>query len=376
MMNRKTTYLGLLLFAAVLCGCSEEQVEEPALPQIETHPVGLLVEGELSKGVVTTDPKSIHSLGIIGYSTNTLFDEAIAPEPNLFDNVHAERMIDEESGELTPWYYTPAVYWPSNVELKNTFFAYSPYTACQDELPEDLLSVVTDNGSPQIIYSVPEAMSEQIDLLYSDSAYVSNINYESNSGNVTFKMKHALLWLRFMIAPVIENLTPKEGETESYTITEFNMTADRIINTGQFDMRTAKWSKIDDLPDSNNGYEGVNYEFDNLWEEPLTVEAGKTYPMGGLTYEHCLMIIPQSIVLSENATAVNVAFTHDDASGDPSNTEHYITMPFPDVKLDKAGYVMTFIVKLSISGAWIEFRDSNPIDVWLENSEKREIETF
>ncbi|MDF9829917.1 fimbrillin family protein [Parabacteroides sp. PF5-6] len=370
MMINRTTYLALLLLAAALWSCSQEPVEEPVPPRVEAHPVGFLVDGNLSKGVVTTHKDSIYSLGLIGYSTEDSFDiKAKTSDPNLFDNVTAYR---EEIGGVS-WIYDQPVYWPSNSALKNTFFAYSPY---QDEFPDESITIVTDKGSPRIIYSVPEAMSEHTDLLYSVyNTDVANINYtEQNRGTVKLNMKHALLWLRFMIAA-----EKQSGHAdEAYTVTEFNMTAGRIINTGLFDMATATWYSIPELP--NGEYESVNYDFDNLEDEPLVVKADSMYPMGGVSYDHCLMIIPQSIVLSENETAVNVAFTYDTGlEDDPEkDIERYITMPFPDVKLNKPGYVMTFIVKLSTEGARITFHSSNPIAEWLEEEDDplREIETY
>lgn len=393
-MNRKTIYLGLLLFAAILWGCSEEPVEEPTPPQVEALPVNFLVEGEWTKGVVTTHEDAIHSLGIIGYSTGEYnFDEMITPElegtltPNLFNNVHAQRMEVEE-GVLSAWHYAPAVYWPSNTDIKNTFFAYSPYQEQRESEEEDEegeeeeagpLYLVTDQGSPQIIYRVPSEVSEQIDLLYSDYTAVgaTNLYHSSNDGQVKFHMKHALLWLRFIIAPVA--ISSKEAE--SYQIREFNLTAGSIINTGRFDMRTATWKAIPDLPDSDEGFESVDYNFDSFWAEDgsgyLDVNAKETLPVGGKSSTNCLMIIPQSIEHKKNQTTVSVLFTYNDGTEESgSNDEYYVTMPFPDVKLDKAGYVMTFVVKISAKGSWVEFQDSNKIETWLEDTEEREIETY
>ncbi|MDL2245295.1 fimbrillin family protein [Parabacteroides sp. PFB2-10] len=380
-MNRNI-YIGLFLFATLLWGCDKEQAEEPTPPD-NSRKIGLYVDADLTKAEVTTTADQILSLGIIGYSTGT-DDFNGKTAPNLFDNALAERMVvNEETGELSSWSYTPIAYWPANPAIKNTFFAYSPH---QENFPKGSFAVVPEKikeleeedtiSYPYLIYSVPENMSEQIDLLYSEyNADVQNINYEKNNGSVKYNMKHALLWLRFMIAPLVENDDPLPNEVERYEVTEFNMTAGRIINTGRFDMATATWTNIPELND-DEGYEPADYAFDYLWEDPLMVDAGALEPMGGRDYANCLMIIPQNIELSKNFTAVNVAFIHHDASDSPSNTEHYITMPFPDVKLNKPGYVMTFIVKLSISGAWIEFQSSNPIDEWLEDETLREIEGF
>lgn len=375
--NRNIRYLGLFLFAALLGSCDNEQRDEPTPPD-SLYPVSFQVEGKLTtKGQVTTTVDEILSLGIIGYSTGTS-DYNGTTAPNLFKNAHAKRTKDEVSGDLSDWSYDPVAYWPSNPEIKNTFFAYSPH---QDQFPEGALEIVADDDDyPQIIYTVPEKMSEQIDLLYSEyNKDVQNIYYSTHGGKVKYNMKHSLLWLRFMIAPMKEITDPEVLATnvndESYSIYEFNMTAERIINTGIFNPATAKWSPITD--ENDDGYDPVDFVFDNLDEDhPLTIKAGEMAPMGGTDYMNCLMIIPQAFVWKDNNTTVMVAFTHDDGSSTPSNTDHYITMPFPDVKLDKPGYVMTFIVKLSISGAYIDFVSSNPIDEWLEDETLREIEVY
>lgn len=389
-MNRLTIHIGLLLFAAAASACARERTNAPApAPAHGTQAIGFSVADKVTRSV-TMNASDILSLGIFGYSTG---DEDFNPNntahtPNLFANRKAART--EESSVLTPWTYAPAAAWPSDDTEKNTFFAYSPY---MDEFPTGSMTVITgesSSGYPQIYYKVPSKVSEQVDLLYSEyfvsdngtppvltpSPDVSNINYNTNTANpgyVKYTMKHATIWIRFLIATVQEAdvITP---EPESYTVTEFYMVGGNIVAGGVFDMGAATWRPAPEMVGSD-GYEAVTYEFDHLWDEPLVVPAGDTAPLTGV--EDCLMMIPQDFVTSENLTSVAISYTHDDGSGSPSNTEYYVTLPFPDVKLGRAGYVMTYVVKLSTSGAWIEFQNDNTIEKWLEdNTTPREIDVF
>lgn len=390
-MKRDCIHIVLFLSALVIfSSCRKEPPEPfPYLPPIEeAHSIGVRVEGVQSKGEVISSPNQILSLGIFGYSTGTDdFDHTNpAHKPNLFANREVTRsVIDEETESLSPWVYDPVSFWPSNDNEKNTFFAYAPH---ENLFPDGPLTVVTDEdsyGYPIIQYTVPETISEQIDVLYSEyNDNVKNINYnDTNSGRVKYKMKHAMVWIRFIIAAVIEVVDEDTGEPiedsgETYTILEFNFVADRIINTAQFNLGTGTWSIMPEIGD--DGYESGFYEFDHLYEEDeegnfgMTVPAGFTAPLGGTTT--CLMMIPQNIVMSENFTSVNVLFTHDNGSENPINTEFYQTMPFPDVRLTSAGSVMTYVVKLSTKGSHIEFVEENTIDKWLEDEEEREVEVF
>lgn len=387
-MNRKALYIGLFLFAAALVGCSKEQTTEPKpepTPAAEPKAVGFRIGGdELTRGGVISEADEILSLGIFGYSTGTE-DFSSTYTPNLFDNKEATR-----TGASSLWEYDDPVFWPTDDTHKNTFFAYSPY---QDDFPAEADFSATLSGGtygyPLISYTVPGTVSEQVDLLYSEHLATAtdgklptaNINYGTNTtnpGHVKFNMKHATIWIRFIIAAVAE-VDPDEIATaisegtlpadskETYTMKSFYFSGDNIYADGTFNMGTGTWS----YP---NAKRSATYLFDKITRaQPLIVDAGVTTPLS--LADHSLMVIPQDFVYDTDATNVSFMYTHDNPL-DPSNTEFYVTLPFPDVKLGSAGYVMTYIVKISTSGAWIEFESTNTIEEWLTNEELREIEVF
>lgn len=374
-MKSKVLYIGsFLLAAATMSACVKERPSTTS-PDNTPKVVGLSVDGALTKGEVTTDKDDILSLGIFGYSTGTENFDHTNPlhTPNLFANREAAR-----ANAISPWVYNPVAVWPSDMTEKSTFFAYSPYEPVFPDDSDGEFEVPTVNsGYPKIHYRVPSKVSEQIDLLYSEyNADVTNINYGTNTanpGHVKYNMKHAMLWLRFLIATVQET-DGTNPNPESYTITEFYMSGGNIMAAGEFNMGTASWSPIDGIGPNQDGYESATYEFDYLWDDPLVVPANATQPLGGTT--RCLMMIPHNFVTSVNLTSVAISYTHDDGSTNPSDTEYYVTLPFPDVQLGRPGYVMTYVVKVSTSGAWITFQEENTIEKWLEDTTDRPIEVF
>lgn len=392
-MNRIALHTGtLLLVAAAMLSCTKDRPAGEPEPTPPTGPrvVDLSVdEGALTRRMSLEYPDQIRSLGIFGYSTGQEdFDtsETSSHEPNLFYN--AEATLEEDPGGDLTWVYDPVAIWPTDDEEKNTFFAYAPYY--KYDLGEDWdgsINVMLKNGTsgpPQIEYTVSSIVGEQVDLLYSEyNADVKNINYEytatnGTAGHVKYKMKHALLWLRFIIAPVKETITeenPTGNDDERYIMTEFYLSAGKIINTCVFDIASGTWDV------ANATSEPMFYDFDFLADEPLIMKAGVTKPFTDRS--ECMMIIPQPFVYKDNIMTLNVSYHHDaDGVYDPNNpdpgdeTEYYVTVPFPDVKLGNAGTVMTYIVKISTSGARIDFDSMNTIEEWLKDPSYNEVEVF
>lgn len=373
-MIRKITYLGLLLYAAGISACSREPSPEPD-PVIGPKKVGLSVEGGLTRAVITASKDEILSLGIYGYSTGT---SAFSPGdtemlPNLFGNSRAWRT--ESGGVLSDWEYNPVALWPSDEEENNTFFAYSPH---EDDIASGVVEASDKDtpGYPYLIYTVEEEtnVSDQVDLLYSElNADVRDINYATNDGKVKYMMKHAMSWVRFLIYPVLEyddNDVPEEDAL--YAITEFYFTGADVVTSAELNLCTGSWTPI------VSGM--VTYTFDHLEEAFQNIPAGGDPTYLGTT-DNCMMLIPQEIVLDRNETAVNISYWYDkdgvpDEEGEWDWTEYYRTLPFPDVKL-RAGSVVTFVVKLSVRGATIEFHSDNTIEEWLkENNKTRPVDVF
>lgn len=384
MMRRVGLYIIIaLIFAALPTACVKVLTPEPE-PVLESYTVGLTTDGDLTRGPAIMSEDEILSIGIFGYSTGTEnFDHTNSEHtPNLFNNREATRI-----NSSSPWVYTPLALWPNSTDEKSTFFAYGPYYL-HERAPADMsLSLTNDTyGYPQIYYKVPEIISQQVDLLYSEpgnglKSIVRDINYTSNTtntGNVLYNMKHALIWIRFVFAAEEEITdTDRNDQTnprypftrdETYTISELLFYGGNIHTEGYFNMGTGTWSHPKPMS-------SAVYRFDNIDDNPLTLNAGTVTPLTTARPGNCLMLIPHSFVTSENLTSIGILYSHDDGSQQgATGLQYYATLPFPDVKLNNPGYVMTFVIRLSTSGSWIEFEEENMIQKWDENLDKREIE--
>jgi hypothetical protein len=374
MMIRKAIYnlatLGAVVTVLSACGDDKTVCTRPDAPQ--AIDVGV---SEMNTRNYVDDAGDILSLGIFGYSTGAEpFDAAgttYAHTPNLFENARATRTAGSE------WVYDPVAVWPSDNTAKNTFFAYSPYMVDGSVGTDGYFEVPTvTKGAPVIKYRVPENVSEQVDLLYSESnGDVTDINATTNSSKVRYNMKHALLWIRFAIAT--EQMVPGDPTMtgESYTITEFRMIGGNIMAAGQFDLGTATWS-----PDPTAGMEGATYEFDYLAANPRIIgggELGKAVRLGALDSDNYLMIIPDDFKTDTHKISVEMSYTHNDGSAAPSPTEYFVTMPFPDVPLAGPGNMMVYVVKVSTNGAYIEFQELSTIEEWVDNDTvSRPIEVY
>ena len=351
-MNKRIVYSALFFVVWIFASCNKET---PSPGHEEPRVLSFAAEQIQNRGASTSSADEILSLGIFGYSTGT---EAFnANDPSTLPNLFWNQLVTRDD-KTVPWTYDPVAYWPIDPAIQNTFFAYSPYYT---EFPEEsfIFSSEDNSGYPFLYYRVPTILSEQVDLLYSVfNSNVTNINYDTNAGKVKYTMSHALGWIRFLIAPMPED---DEDPNASYSIHEFNMSGGNIVTAGQFNLGTAAWTPLD--------MSDVIYEFDDLHETPLKAQVGNVTEVS----EDCLMLLPQNIVQSQNLTTINLKFTYDDGTnGEQSDTEYYVTAPFPDVRIS-AGNVILYIVRVSKSGILVEFTDENTIENWLEDEEDREI---
>jgi hypothetical protein len=284
--------------------------------------------------------------------------------------------------------------WPSDDTAKSTFFAYVPYTntgtVIGEEGYEGYLKADATTGAPVIKYRVPKNISEQVDLLYSEyvtstdangnptawNTKVSDINATTNSGKVLYDMKHALIWIRFVIATE-KMVLAATTNTETYTVTEFRFVGGHIIDAAKFNLGTGKWELDPAFAGICDGYSDVIYEYDFLLNgNHRTIEAGKVERLGASLHgnDSHLMIIPDNFEYDSHQTSVEVSYTHYDGSGNPNNEEYFVTLPFPDVEASEPGYMYTYVVTISTAGAYIQFQESSTIEKWQENNESRPIE--
>ncbi|MEG2865950.1 MAG: fimbrillin family protein, partial [Mucinivorans sp.] len=92
-------------------------------------------------------------------------------------------------GTTTTWHCDPPQYWPPAASGSLSFFAYAPYA------PAGLtFSAATAKGTPTLTYQTPEAVDEQVDLLFAAPAY--NQVY-SSTDNVPMNFTHILSAITF-----------------------------------------------------------------------------------------------------------------------------------------------------------------------------------
>jgi hypothetical protein len=386
-MQRTIYYLfGLLVMAGMLSACGEKPAERVS-PPLVLRGIGVGVDEMETRMGRYDSLENLLSIGIFGYSTGTdPFDPTPATSthtPNLFNNAQATRTVTKEgtTSILSEWSYSPVALWPRDTDVNNTFFAYAPYMESGQKVGTDgYFEVEATTGAPVLKFRPPQNVSEQVDLLYSElNNNVSNINVETNDGEVLYRMKHAMLWVRFVIAT--RDMNGNGGaDGEFYTITEFRFIGGHIMAAAAFDLGTATWKPDPAFAGTNDGYEGAVYEFDYLYDHPLEVKAGEVTRLGASLNRSYLMMIPDNFVTDTNETSVEISFLHypgeKAVEGEAYESEHFVSIPFPDVKMGEPGNTLVYVVRVSTSGTYIEFKGSSTIQEWLEDGTSYEEEVF
>lgn len=364
-MDRRVYIVPLLycmLFLLEACGSS------PGLPGGEPEPGPGEETTELRFAVSSVQTRSntmqsvddILSMGIFGYSTGEDdFNPAnVSHTPNLLHNQLASR---PQKGE---WTYSPVAYWPVDLSVKNTFFAYAPHSSEFSEESNVRISEADASGYPTLRYTIPSDATEQKDILY--AAPVLNKNRKSNDGTVTngsvrYEMKHALTWLAFVVAPTMYN-----NPNETYTVNWFAFMADNIPVSSTLNLGTGVWS--------NTFYESATYEF-KLTEAAENIKPGEVARI--VDPSSRLMLFPFEIGGDASGTTIDLTFTYDPgvdvlATGDPE--EYYYFIPFPTTRMT-AGNVVVYIINISVDGISVSFLEENKIEDWVAGQGK-EVEIF
>lgn len=179
------TSLSALWLLPALSGCDSGAEQEPLA-------AGVPVAFEATAQPVRTSTRAdeittanITSMGVFAAYTGQSDFNGSTPSPNYMYNQKVAR-----ANGSSPWTYTPVKYWPDKAGDKISFFAYAPYadgTADSNPAIQDKEAAV---GFPTLVYTVPAAEADRIDLLAATP--LMNQTPATNSGKVEFKMKHAL----------------------------------------------------------------------------------------------------------------------------------------------------------------------------------------
>lgn len=170
---KKIHYLAICLLATGLAACTQnEEISSLENQKAITFDTYVGRDAATRASVIDVDALETSGFGVLGYYTEDDWEETATPNFMYNQKVYGE-----------DWGYEPLKYWPA--EGKISFFAYAPY----DE--NAALSANTAAGTPTLIYTVPNAVGEQIDLL------VAGAQKDKNANTVEFSFKHALSRIGF-----------------------------------------------------------------------------------------------------------------------------------------------------------------------------------
>ncbi len=345
-MSTPKTYLRLLACLGVLmaAGCEKDYSGQGKT----ASPLGFSLESP-DRGNEIRNGSEVVSLGVFGFSTGQeAFDPLSSTQtPNLMYNCKATRSVGGA------WSYSPNVYWPIDLSINNSFFAYSPHI---DDMPVEANAQVTPRNAssyPAIYYSVPSLVKDQVDLLCATP--VLNCNRDTNDGKVLYRMKHALAWINILVAPVkISN------DNEAYTVRSLYFTAKNFANRGYFNLGSGVYTNISTTH--------AEYHFTPHLQAMAVGSVG--YPSD----DKYIMVIPQGLSRESNEPAIDISFTFFNGTIDDPD-EYYYSIPFPETPLS-AGRISTYILRISTGGASITFASDNTIEDWLNGGQLPDIEVY
>lgn len=376
MKRTKTYIINCALCCAVLlpAGCVRQAAGPDPAPA-GGDVVGLDISSLKTRGNTILGPDEILSMGIFGYSTDYDVTDPADPQtrnlttaPSLINNQKATRTSSgADPVVLSEWTYNPVAYWPLDLSVKNSFFAYSPHSS---DFPEGAtVSVATAPSGgytyPRITYTLPmgnladnesenPGTSAMVDLLY--AVPVLNKNHEStgkvDDGRVIYDMKHALTWLSFMIAPVETYTAEEKAEkgTEYYKIDWLAFLSDAIPVTATLDLGSGTWNEST----MTRGTRDYVFEFaDSDSDGMVQIEAGTVGTV--IDPSNRLMLLPFNITEEANVT-IDITFWHD-------GMQYYYYVPFPTQRMT-AGNALVYVLNISPEGITLEFLDENTIEEW------------
>lgn len=283
-----------LLATLMLFSCTIDMNGPQGNGENEESSINFAVTEESETKAQSITLNELTDIGVYGYYT--AYERWIWLHDNEPDDTTPSYFCNYQLEKSENWTYTPLKYWPLIPTKRISFFAYSPYTtgATTDHVPYPLVS--TDQGIPTITYTVPHAVPQQIDLLW--SAVLDKTN---ESPHVEFTMNHALAAIS--ISAKYANL--KES-TIGYGVTINSIKITGIYGEGVLDLTTGQWI-IDTSDDPDDEYDLESYigfpkpelTFNNFVSVPCL--PNNTFP------NDMLMFIPQG--LSNAMIHIDMDFT-------------------------------------------------------------------
>jgi hypothetical protein len=304
---------------------------------------------------------SLRKIGVFGYSHAGAF----AADPSArFADYFLNRSVADLPGNGTWTYDGPRKYWPEG-GTRLSFFAYAPFVDVEDTFalyPKRS----TDPGAPRIVYTVPAAMFDQIDLLWGNRLDMTYA--DSNNGQVGLTMDHALTRIDFEVKL-------DEGERgRPFTVKVTGLEVRNVVGAGTLDLSKAPtdpglWTTA--RPASDAGWAKYTMTPEGHGElADLTFDARNAAPAPGATDpwvwnnlfkpNQYLMLIPQALTAQgDGLTPAEVVLKYtgtNERGGAVENKE--VTLPLGGTLIPvwKPGMGVTYQITVSVlNGVQIGF---------------------
>lgn len=313
---KKIHYLAICLLATGLAACTQnEEISSLENQKAITFDTYVGRDAATRASVIDVDALETSGFGVLGYYTED--DWAETATPNFMHN-------QKVSGE--DWGYEPLKYWPATGKI--SFFAYAPHGT-------GTLSDNTTAGTPTLIYTVPDAVGEQIDLL------VAGAQKNQTGNTVNFTFKHALSRIGFGV-----KLADDFDDATAIDFSEITLSAEFYPSatlTLDLDGNNVQW---DDEAAATN----VTYTLSDT--NIKTIESLSTATTAINNESSYLMVLPQNFTTNKMSITANFSLSTTDANlvGNKFTANYSFT---GDVALNlEAGMAYTIVLVLgkTISG--------------------------
>lgn len=217
---RDKTFLGLILAAAVLAGCSSDDLggTQPVVPEESDVPmkfetnISKMQDGTRATGVIT-DPSDMaeNGFGVFCIYTNTTPIAEIGASSDTATIMNNLRITSPDEG--VSWTYSPPRYWPEK-EKYLSFYSYAPYinkgtaTDVTEDAPMRLMYDSDNKFTGKIQFYESMTPANQHDLLFGTATDGSMLtdwrcnkdtadadatvaNKTTKNGNITTDFHHA-----------------------------------------------------------------------------------------------------------------------------------------------------------------------------------------
>lgn len=189
----------------------------------------------ISKATAVTSQNMPTSFGLYGAYLGSATQWSTSVETNLWTNAELTKQTDGY------WGCSTTRYWTNNVD-KYSFLAYAPYVDEADgvrdltpesDAPGSLKVKVSKNATnPTIEYVVPNDITKQIDLLYSNNKRLTSRS--DNSDGVALKFQHAL-------SRIAVNANAPASQDFTFNLTGIEISG-AFRSSGEFNLYEGKWN--------------------------------------------------------------------------------------------------------------------------------------